>query len=210
LSRIRARAGKGVNEPALDFRGGHYMSTVFSHQSVRLARGKHGDPSDGVCVMELASMLAGERFSDHPRAVCRLVGSVLRTCNDRFDDDTRQRLYRYASEAVGSAGGPEMLKQRLALCVAAVERHAIHDRLFRCGLRRRVAAPASTSDSDLDRFAAKVVGVLARGPRGTGEVLALVDQLLAVGPSKPTAAGTEDTATLTEPDAPRHAACRPR
>ena len=33
-----------------------------SHQTVRLARGKHSSPRDGVCVMELASMLAGEQF----------------------------------------------------------------------------------------------------------------------------------------------------
>jgi hypothetical protein len=33
-------------------------------------RGQHANPERGVCVMELASMLAGEPFTDHPRSVC--------------------------------------------------------------------------------------------------------------------------------------------
>ena len=34
--------------------------TRVTHQTVRLTTGKHTSPSDGACVMELASMLAGE------------------------------------------------------------------------------------------------------------------------------------------------------
>ena len=49
-----------------------------SHQTVRLGRGKHASPTDGVCVMELSSMLAGERFSDRPRSVCPVIASLLR------------------------------------------------------------------------------------------------------------------------------------
>jgi len=41
-----------------------------THQTIRLSRGKHSSPEEGACVMELASMLAGEPFSDHP---CRSV-----------------------------------------------------------------------------------------------------------------------------------------
>lgn len=41
------------------------MSPV-SYQTIKLSKGKHTDPEDGACVMELASMLAGEPFTDHP------------------------------------------------------------------------------------------------------------------------------------------------
>ncbi len=34
-----------------------------NYQTVKLSRGKHSSPEYGACVMELASMLAGEPFS---------------------------------------------------------------------------------------------------------------------------------------------------
>ena len=39
-----------------------------SFQTTRLSAGKHAAPDQGACVMELASMLAGETFTDHPRS----------------------------------------------------------------------------------------------------------------------------------------------
>ena len=77
------------------------MSSV-SHQTIKLSKGKHTSPEDGACVMELASMLAGEEFSDHPAAVCPVIGAFLRAYNDWVDDDRRQDLYSYASKVVGS------------------------------------------------------------------------------------------------------------
>lgn len=74
-----------------------------THQTVRLEKGKHGGPAHGLCVMELAPMLAGERFSDQPRTVCPIVAAFLRAYNDWVDDDRRQDLYRFASAAVGTS-----------------------------------------------------------------------------------------------------------
>src|SRR4051812_49691295 len=87
-------------------------STIVSHQTVRLRRGKHASPEKGVCVMELASMLAGEPFSDRPQAVCPVIGAYLRSYNDVVDDERRQDLYRYASEAIGSAGAAPLRRPR--------------------------------------------------------------------------------------------------
>jgi hypothetical protein len=36
-----------------------------------LSPGKHRNPRSGACFMELASLLAGERWSDHPPAPTR-------------------------------------------------------------------------------------------------------------------------------------------
>jgi hypothetical protein len=77
---------------------------MASHQTIRLDRGKHAGPEEGACVMELASMLGGEQFSDRPRTVCPVVAGFLRGYNDLVDDDRRQELYGYASDVVGSAG----------------------------------------------------------------------------------------------------------
>ena len=85
---------------------------TVSHQTIRIDRGKHAVPEEGACVMELASMLGGESFSDRPRSVCPVVAGFLRGYNDLVDDDRRQDLYRYASEVVGSAGDRVMRWRR--------------------------------------------------------------------------------------------------
>ena len=51
---------------------------LVSYQTIKLSTGKHSSPEAGACVMELASMLAGEPFSDHPESVCPVIGSFLR------------------------------------------------------------------------------------------------------------------------------------
>lgn len=65
----------------------------LNHQTVRLTRGPNSSPDEGVCAMELASMLAGEPFSDRPISVSAVITGVLRTHNDRIDDRRRQDLY---------------------------------------------------------------------------------------------------------------------
>jgi hypothetical protein len=87
------------------------MSTV-SHQTIRLSKGKHSSPHDGACVMELASMLAGESFTDHPESVCPAIGSFLRAYNDAVEDDRRQDLYAYAANVVGTRSSPEVERAR--------------------------------------------------------------------------------------------------
>src|ERR1700747_743663 len=71
-----------------------------SHQNARLRPGPHPRPGDVVCVMELASMLAGERFGDRPVSVCPVIGAILRAYNDNVDHRPRQVVYRFAAAAV--------------------------------------------------------------------------------------------------------------
>src|SRR5213079_2520319 len=83
-----------------------------SHQTVRLGKGKHASPEDGACVMELASMLAGEPFTDHPASACPVIGSFLRSYNDSIDETRRQSLYEFASKVVGSRAGQRIQEAR--------------------------------------------------------------------------------------------------
>ena len=83
-----------------------------SYQTITLSKGKHDSPQDGACVMELASMLAGEPFSDHPRSVCPVIGSFLRAYNDQIDDGRRQDLYGYAAKVVGSRASQDVQHAR--------------------------------------------------------------------------------------------------
>src|SRR3954453_2995574 len=86
-----------------------------SYQTVQLQPGAHFGPEDGVCVMELASMLAGEPFSDHPRSVSKPLAALLRGYNDALDDTRRQTLKPYASACVGTAGGRAADRRRRTL-----------------------------------------------------------------------------------------------
>jgi hypothetical protein len=86
-----------------------------SHQTVTLAAGRHLDPRSGVCVMELASMLSGEPFSDHPSCVSRTLAGLLRGYNDGLDSARRQSLKYYASAAIGTAAGRDAERARRRL-----------------------------------------------------------------------------------------------
>ncbi len=146
------------------------MSPV-SHQTVQLSKGRHASPEEGACVVELASMLAGEHFSDHPNSVCPVVAALLRNYNDRIDDRRRQDLYPYAARIVGSRGSAVLERARarhLSDCVAERPRG-----LWAWLLGR--------TDPSSDALAARVVDQLCRSGQDTHTVvLGLVDQLLAL------------------------------
>jgi hypothetical protein len=93
-----------------------------SHQTVRLSSGRHRSASAGVCVMELASMLADERFSDRAATVSPVIGAFLRTYNDGLDDERRQDLYPVAALIVGSAAGRAVEAERVSRCLGFARR----------------------------------------------------------------------------------------
>src|SRR5437763_16428599 len=85
---------------------------------IRLSRGRHTSPEVGVCRMELASMQAGERFSDHPRAVSPTIACLLRWYNDLLDDERRQDLRQYADRIIGTADQPALEQLRVQRLMA--------------------------------------------------------------------------------------------
>jgi hypothetical protein len=173
------------------------MSPV-SHQTVKLAKGKHTSPDEGACVLELASMLAGEPFSDHPASACPVLGSFLRAYNDSIGDERRQDLYPYAARVVGTRASVVVQRQRAELLADWAE-----------GMRRRRSA----------RFLPRWLGGLRphRPPPAHGigmyavrairrhtdethrKALALVDELLEIG--APSDAPTAPDATCELPPA---------
>ncbi len=85
-------------------------------QTVRLSRGKHRSPREGACVMELASMLAGRRFSDWVPCVDPAIGAFLRGYNDHLPDELRQDLYRYAARVLDTWVDLELAERRAEMC----------------------------------------------------------------------------------------------
>lgn len=153
-----------------------------SHQTIKLSRGKHSSPEHGACVMELASMLAGEPFTDRPRSVSRPIASFLRGYNDLLDDRRRQDLYAYAAQAVGTAASSAIENARTERLLAWGDElwerrctNSLFDRLRRHRVRRdrpTEAEPAGT-------YAVHAVGKV--NDETHAGALELLDELIVIG-----------------------------
>src|SRR4051812_15218315 len=139
------------------------------YQTVTLGKGRHDSPEQGACVIELASMLAGERFSDHPASVCPVIAGFLRGYNDLLPAGEEDELYAYASRVVGTAAP------------AAVRRERARRALEWAGRRRPRAPPVRLRRWDLVLLPA--VQAALRMPRDLRRerVVALLDELIAMG-----------------------------
>ena len=60
--------------------------------SMHPSRGRHSTVTAGVCLMELASVVAGEPFTDHPQCVHPALALAARVVNDQVGDTVRQSL----------------------------------------------------------------------------------------------------------------------
>jgi len=128
--------------------------------------------------MELASMLAGEDFTDRPASVCPVIAAFLRAYNDAIDDRRRQDLYRFASAAVGTRASTAVTGARAQRCVEELR-----------ALRRwpfgPFTAPRALPESipGMERLAGRLARELHRsGVGGHTRALAFADGLLAMGP----------------------------
>jgi hypothetical protein len=174
------------------------MSPV-THQTIKLSKGKHNSPEEGACVMELASMLAGEPFSDHPASVCPVIGSFLRAYNDSIDDDRRQDLYAYAARVVGSRASADAQRARadcLAGWAADLRRHRwrrsfLPSRMRNLGLHRQPPVHA------LGTYA--VHAISKHDHQTHAAALALIDQLLAIGSSEQRPAARAEVSSPEQP-----------
>jgi hypothetical protein len=85
-----------------------------------LSRGKHRNPKRGACFMEMASFLAGERWSDHPSCTHPLLADVARNVNDRTTDAGRPALAPMIPAVIGLTTDDPRADARIALHCALV------------------------------------------------------------------------------------------
>jgi len=97
-----------------------------------LSRGKHHSPRQGACFMELVSVLAGERWSDHPACTHPLLAAVAQLVNDHTSDAGRPRLVDLVPLVIGLTGddlhidaGIALRSATMALPVAAAGRQRV-------------------------------------------------------------------------------------
>jgi hypothetical protein len=80
---------------------GPYSSQPLVAYLPVLAPGRHADPRDGACFMEMASLLAGEGWSDHPRCTHPVIGALARAVNDHCSEAGRRALAPHVPDVIG-------------------------------------------------------------------------------------------------------------
>jgi hypothetical protein len=156
------------------------MPELF-HQTVRLDAGRHASPDHGMCTVELASVLAGEPFSDHPKSVCPVIAAFVRSYNDRVDAARRQDLLPFAARIVGTRGDRDTERARALRCAA----WALGQRpglAAHAGLRRLARGHGGrmrTTRTRAAAFVARSTGPLSDDIHAA--VLALLGELVALG-----------------------------
>lgn len=80
-----------------------------------LSRGRHRSPRRGACFMEMASLLAGQRWSDHPRCTHPLLAALARMVNDCTSDARRSELAPLVPSVIGLTADDLRVDARIAL-----------------------------------------------------------------------------------------------
>jgi hypothetical protein len=159
---------------------------AIERRSFRLEPGSHDSPGDGVCVVELASVIAGESFSDRPRCVCEVIAAFLRGWNDRSSHAARQRLLPYASRVVGSRAGRRVTHMRRDICLtwagADLTGNPLSRAVTRLAMRARISVLCGLGSAlRLDRGAGELAARVLFSQYGPETGFSVVDSLLAVG-----------------------------
>ena len=83
-----------------------------------LSRGKHRRPEQGACFMEMASVLAGETWSDAPPCTHPLLARLARRVNDLTSDAGRRRLAPMIPSVIGLTSNDPRWDDEIALLTA--------------------------------------------------------------------------------------------
>lgn len=142
----------------------------------KLSSGSHDSPQQGLCVMELASLLAGERFSDHPASVCPVIASLMRSYNDAASDARRQDLYPYAARILGTRSTLEVAELRRARIIAWAREGRPSMRLPRWSPDAAFPEPVRKTAG-----AIAITAICGQSRRTHLRVLALIDELIEIG-----------------------------
>jgi len=174
-----------------------------------LSRGKHRSPRRGACFMELASYLAGERWSDKPACTHPLLAHLARLVNDLTEDAERPRLATLIPAVIGLRSEDPRWDDELTLLAASralpvVSEHhqrALAVGILSCERRRAERVGSDTGLHPASRRALEAVPLAERWAR------AFVEQVGGVGAHHPGSAVVEiatvglATACVTDPSA---------
>jgi hypothetical protein len=130
--------------------------------------------------MEMASYLAGERWSDHPRCTHPLLAELARDVNDVVSDDTRQRLAPLIPDVVGLDPADPRVDARIArLCALAAlpVASAATQRVAAVGLLRCERMLAELEHRSPDQLSPAAEEALSAVPDAAAWARHLVDEV---------------------------------
>jgi len=110
--------------------------------NIVLKQGSHRARKDGMCAMEAAAYVAGEKHSDHPACVCPVIGAFMRSRNDNLpDDESRTRLLLpLIPKIIGTRATPEVERARAYMALDWLARECAPAWLDAAGLSEHAAA----------------------------------------------------------------------
>jgi hypothetical protein len=157
----------------------------MAHQSTPdivplLGRGRHRNMRKGACFMELASYLAGEKWSDHPHCTHPLLAELARDVNDVVPDDTRQELAPMIPDVVGvNPTDPRVDAWIARLCslTALPVSSFMTQRVAAVGLLRCERMLAELESRPLAELSPAAEEALAAAPDATAWALGLVSDI---------------------------------
>jgi hypothetical protein len=135
-----------------------------------LSRGKHRNPRKGACFMELASYLAGERWSDRPACTHPLLAALARHVNDYTTDAGRPRLAELVPSVIGLTSEDPRVDGQLALLCATTAMPVVaaeRQRVMAVSVLACERVLANLTGLPADHMSARSREVLAEVPHAT-------------------------------------------
>ena len=83
-----------------------------------LSAGAHQSPAQGACIMEYASFLNGEEWTDFPSCTNPILARAAQYANDELDDETRQQLLPLLPRLMGTGDHSEEVNMIVAEAAA--------------------------------------------------------------------------------------------
>lgn len=83
--------------------------------TLKLSAGGHESFTEGMCLMEAASMLIGDKFGDNPRCVSPVIRHIGIALNDTLPTDLRQRLVPFVPLVVDTADNHDDRRKSMLL-----------------------------------------------------------------------------------------------
>ena len=138
-----------------------------------LSAGKHRSPRSGGCFAEIASFLAGERWSDHPKCTDPALAELARCVNDIMPDSARWRLAPMIPSVIGT--GRRTRAERTEIAARVVRDCSLVALPLVTVKTRPLACALLVAERVLDESTAEAAAALATQPEAREFALRYLD-----------------------------------
>jgi hypothetical protein len=94
----------------------------FNDYAIKLSKGNHESPNEGMCIMECVAYIAGEAHTDHPKCASPVCTSYAIRVNDKSTSKQRDTLTKFVLRLAGSKNDELEVERFLILLNAATHK----------------------------------------------------------------------------------------